>query len=84
MEVAIVTPTGEVFSGTVESVVAPGVAGEFGILPGHTTFLSTLREGTVVVREGREERQFTVTGGFAEVRDDRVVILADGVAEAAQ
>ncbi len=84
MEVAIVTPTGEVFSGEVESVVAPGVAGEFGILPGHTAFLSTLQEGTVVVRQGREERQFAVSGGFAEVRDDRVVILADGVAEAAQ
>jgi len=84
MEVAIVTPTGEVFSGPAESVVGPGTAGEFGILPGHTAFLSTLREGTVVVRQGRDEQRFAITGGFAEVHSDHVVILADGVAETAQ
>ncbi len=84
MEVAIVTPTGEVFSGEADSVVGPGGAGEFGILPGHTAFLSTLLEGPVVVRQGRDEQRFQITGGFAEVHGDRVVILADGVAETAQ
>ncbi|RMF88268.1 MAG: ATP synthase F1 subunit epsilon [Nitrospirae bacterium] len=81
MQVAIVTPTGEVYAGEADAVVGPGSLGEFGVLPGHTAYLSTLREGTVVVRQGREERRFAITGGFAEVRDDRVVILADGMAE---
>lgn len=83
MEVAIVIPTGEVFAGATDGVVAPGSGGEFGVLPGHTALLSTLQEGVVVVHQGREERRFAITGGFAEVRDDRVVILADGVAEPA-
>ncbi|HBB39839.1 MAG: ATP synthase F1 subunit epsilon [Nitrospirae bacterium CG18_big_fil_WC_8_21_14_2_50_70_55] len=83
MEVTIVIPTGEIFAGPAEGVVAPGSGGEFGILPGHTPFLSTLQAGTVVVRQGRDEQRFPITGGFAEVRGDRVVILADGVAETA-
>jgi F-type H+-transporting ATPase subunit epsilon len=83
MEVTIGTPIEEVFSGTALSVVGPGVEGEFGILPGHTPFLTALQRGTVVVTTPEGEQRFRITGGFTEVRDDRVVILADGLADRA-
>ncbi|MBI3624623.1 MAG: F0F1 ATP synthase subunit epsilon [Candidatus Rokubacteria bacterium] len=61
----------------VEEVVAPAVGGYFGVLPGHTPFLTSLQSGEVSYRVGRAEQYLAVTGGFAEVRGDRVVVLAD-------
>ncbi len=58
-------------------VIVPGEQGLFTVLPGHTPFLSTLRTGAVVAYNGDDEPHFfAVHGGFAEVLDDRVVILA--------
>jgi F-type H+-transporting ATPase subunit epsilon len=79
MEVSIVTPQAEVFAGEARWLVAPGAEGEFGILPGHTPFLTTLVEGEVVVATSAGEERFHVTDGFVEVRDDRVVVLAGGL-----
>lgn len=61
----------------VGEVVAPGVDGYFGILPGHAPFLTSLRSGEVTYHVGEAEKYLAVHGGFAEVRGDRVVILAD-------
>jgi F-type H+-transporting ATPase subunit epsilon len=84
MEVSIVTPHEEVFSGEAQWLTAPGAEGEFGILPGHTPFLTTLVEGEVVVATGDSEERFHVTDGFVEVRDDRVVVLAGGLHRGSQ
>lgn len=78
----VVTPGGKVFEGEAEELVAPGTVGEFGILPGHISFLSSLDAGPLIVREGASKQYFAVYGGFCEVRDDRVVILADAVEKA--
>jgi F-type H+-transporting ATPase subunit epsilon len=61
----------------VEEVVAPGTEGYFGVLPGHAPFLTTLGSGEVCYRHGRDERCFAVSGGFAEVTGERVIILAE-------
>jgi F-type H+-transporting ATPase subunit epsilon len=58
-------------------VVAPGVEGYFGVLPGHAAFLTTLGPGEVTYRSGQTEHRVAVTGGFAEVRAERVIILAE-------
>jgi F-type H+-transporting ATPase subunit epsilon len=84
MDVSIVTPQEEVFAGEARWVVAPGAEGEFGILPGHTPFLTTLLEGEVVVATADGEERFHVTDGFVEVRDDRVVVLAGGLHRGSQ
>jgi len=73
----ITTPTRLVVSDTVDEVVAPGSEGYFGVLPGHAPFLTTLGIGVVTYRIGRDEHQLAVSGGFAEVRNDKVIILAD-------
>src|SRR5512144_419855 len=61
----------------VDEVVAPGTEGYFGVLPGHAPFLTTLGVGVVTYRIGRDEHRLAVAGGFAEARNDKVIILAD-------
>ena len=73
----VVTPTRLVVVETVDEVVVPGSDGYFGVLPGHAAFLTTLGTGEVMYRVDRAEYYFAVSGGFAEVRNDRVIILAD-------
>ena len=73
----LATPTRLLLSETVDEVVAPGSEGYFGVLPGHAPFLTTLGIGLVTYKIGREEHHVVVSGGFAEVRNDKVIILAD-------
>jgi len=73
----IATPMRLVVSEQVDEVVAPGSEGYFGVLPGHAAFLTTLGVGVVTYRIGRDEHQLAIAGGFAEVRNDKVIILAD-------
>src|SRR5919109_4413901 len=60
-----------------DEVVVPGSEGYFGVLPGHAPLLATLGIGELTYRIGREERHLAVSGGFAEVRNDKVIVLAD-------
>ena len=73
----IATPMRLVVTETVDEVVAPGIEGYFGVLPGHAPFLTTLGIGELTFRVGRDERHVAVSGGFAEVRNDKVIVLAD-------
>jgi F-type H+-transporting ATPase subunit epsilon len=73
----ITTPMRMVVSEDVDEVVAPGIEGYFGVLPGHAPFLTTLGIGMLTYRIGREEHHLAVAGGFAEVRNDKVIVLAD-------
>jgi F-type H+-transporting ATPase subunit epsilon len=73
----LATPTRLVITAQVDEVVAPGSEGYFGVLPGHAPFLATLGIGELTYRIGREEYHVAVSGGFAEVRNDKVIILAD-------
>ncbi len=74
----VVTPQQAIVSEEVQSVVAPGSEGEFGVLKGHTTFLTSLNIGVLRYKEtGGTERFLFVNGGFAEVLPDKVTILAE-------
>jgi F-type H+-transporting ATPase subunit epsilon len=73
----LATPTRLVVSVEADEVVAPGSLGYFGVLPGHAPLLATLGVGEVTYRIGRDEHHVAVSGGFAEVRNDKVIILAD-------
>src|SRR2546427_11598230 len=61
----------------VDEVIAPGSEGYFGVLRGHAPFLTTLGVGELTYRKGRDEYHLALAGGFAEVRNDKVIILAD-------
>ena len=73
----IATPTRLVVAETVDEIVIPGSQGYFGVLPGHAAFLTTLGVGELMYRIRRDERYLAVAGGFAEVRNDKVIVLAD-------
>jgi len=85
MLLEIVAPSRQVVrSERVDEVIAPGSEGEFGVLPGHTPFLTTLRVGMLSYREGTEWHHLAVDWGYAEVAPNRVIILAEGADRASE
>jgi F-type H+-transporting ATPase subunit epsilon len=85
MLLEIVAPSRQVVrSERVDEVIAPGSEGEFGVLPGHTPFLTTLKVGLLSYREGNAWHYLAVDWGYAEVGPDRVVILAEGADRASE
>ncbi len=73
----IVTPYGLVVSEEVDEVVCAGSEGEFGVLPGHVPFFTTLKIGMLTYKKGNSTKYVFVNWGYAEVRPDKVMILAD-------
>jgi F-type H+-transporting ATPase subunit epsilon len=79
----IVTPDRALLREDVDEVVVPGSQGEFGVLPGHTPLLSTLKIGELWYRQGQDRHYLAIAFGFVEVLPDRVTVLAQ-VGERAQ
>lgn len=77
LQLEVVTPERRVLSEGVDSVVIPGLGGELGILPGHTPLISQLKTGVLSYTQGGRTVQMLVSGGFLEVRDDHVSVLAE-------
>jgi F-type H+-transporting ATPase subunit epsilon len=78
VEFELVAPEELLFSEPVELVVVPGAEGDFGVLPGHSPLISTLRTGVIAVYENDAvNRRIFVSGGFAEVTPERCTVLAD-------
>jgi len=73
----IVTAERSVYAEDVDMVIAPGVEGQLGILPHHAPLMTTLQAGELRVKREGEEVSLAISGGFLEVRPDRVVVLAD-------
>lgn len=77
IQVEIVTPRRELFSGEAEMITLPGIDGEMGILGGHAPLLTTLDIGPVSLHRADGEIEFiAVSGGVVEVRPDKVIVLA--------
>jgi F-type H+-transporting ATPase subunit epsilon len=74
---SLVSPERELFSGAVEQVDAPGVEGEFGVLPKHAPFMTVLKPGVVRIYEGGQVTPVFVRGGFADVTPSGLTILAE-------
>lgn len=73
----LVTPERTLFSGAVLELVAPGLLGEFGVLPGHANMLAELTAGRLTYRDESGEKLMAAAGGFAEVTGERVTVLLD-------
>jgi F-type H+-transporting ATPase subunit epsilon len=73
----IVTAERMVFSEDVSAVIAWGVEGQLGILPHHAPLMTMLQPGDLMIRKDKEEEYLAISGGFLEVRPDKVIILAD-------
>jgi len=77
IQLEVVTPERRVLSEPVDMVTVPGFGGELGILPGHTPLISQLQTGVLTYVQEGKSHQLHVSGGFVEVRDDHVSVLAD-------
>lgn len=73
----IASPYRQVLDVEVDEVIAPGEEGQFGVLPGHTPFLSTVSVGQLIYRQGNQLKHVAVSHGYAEVEYHRVIVLLD-------
>ncbi len=77
LSLIVLTPVRQVVSAEVDAVFLPGYGGELGILPGHTPLLALLGIGELCYTLGARDHYLVISGGFAEVADDRVLVQAD-------
>ena len=83
LTVEIVTPSRILVQEQVDELNVPGELGYLGILPGHTALLTNLGQGELMYRRGEQRRYLSIFGGYMEVHDDHVTVLAD-IAERAE
>ncbi|HEY7452307.1 MAG TPA: F0F1 ATP synthase subunit epsilon [Candidatus Limnocylindria bacterium] len=76
LRLEVVSPDGRVFTDDVDMVVVPGIEGELGILPHHTPLVTALGVGELRIRRAGTVQFMLISGGFVEVRPDKVVIMA--------
>lgn len=77
LKLELVTPYKLVLTQEVDEVTAPGAVGEFGILPGHTPMLTTLKIGELTYRQGGQAFHVAVNWGYVEVENDKVTVLVE-------
>lgn len=77
LRLEMVTPYKQVLAVDVDEVTAPGTLGEFGLLPGHTPMLTTLKIGELTYRQGSETFHVAVNWGYVEVENDKVTVLVE-------
>jgi F-type H+-transporting ATPase subunit epsilon len=77
IQLEVVTPERRVLAESVDMVTVPGLGGELGILPGHTPLISQLQTGVLTYVQEGKSHSLHVSGGFVEVREDHVSVLAD-------
>jgi len=75
----LITPSKLVIDEEVDEVVAPGDSGEFGVLPGHCPFITTLMPGELTYKVNGVGKSIIIDSGIAEVSEDRVIVLTDRV-----
>lgn len=94
MNFKVVTPVKLILEGEADSIIVPGMFGEFGVLPQHTPLLSTIKKGRLKIKQGNTtsardntsgggsvEREFEIHDGFVEVLPDKVTILTENAVE---
>lgn len=84
LQLDIVSATGAVYSGEADVVVAPASDGEIAILPNHAALITTLKPGPLRMRLAGEEHDIALSGGFLEIFNNRVTVLADQADEASK
>jgi F-type H+-transporting ATPase subunit epsilon len=77
LKLEVVTVERQVFAEEVNSLIAPGVGGQLGVLPHHAPLMTILQPGELLIKKGNEEISMAIGGGFLEIRPDKVIVLAD-------
>ena len=77
LQLEIVSPERRAYTDEVDEVIVPGVDGQLGILPHHTRLITALGTGELRIKKGGSEQSLLISGGFVEVRPDKVIVMAD-------
>ena len=77
LNVSIVSPERELYTGAVDQVDLPGAEGNLGILPDHAPLMTAVRTGAITIYDGQDQTQFFVQGGFADVTPAGLTVLAE-------
>jgi F-type H+-transporting ATPase subunit epsilon len=77
MHVDVVTAERQLYNDEADTILAPGTEGQLGILPRHAALLTTLKAGEMLIKLGGAEEPFFVSGGFLEVSNNKVTVLAE-------
>ena len=77
MQLEIITPEENIYSGEVDMINLPGSDGFFGLLDGHAPLISTLKAGDIKITENGSDKTFTVNSGVVEVNNNKVIVLAE-------
>lgn len=77
LQLEIITPDKVVLKDTVDEIVVPTISGEITILPNHTPLLTRMKEGELIIKKSQKVSYFAILGGFLEVQNNNVNILAD-------
>jgi F-type H+-transporting ATPase subunit epsilon len=78
LRLLVLTPERQLVDEFVREVTAPGAYGQIGVLPDHAALVTSLEAGTIAFKTDRGESRVTIDGGFAEVRDNVMTVLATG------
>ncbi len=81
MHLEILTPEKKVFEGDVTIVTFPGSDGSFQVMNDHAPLISLLKDGVIEYKSKEATRQVKITGGVVEVLKNKVILLADGIAQ---
>ena len=78
LKLSIVAPNGQIFSDEVKSVTLPGKEGEFGVLPGHASLVSSLTVGVIIIEKADSTEAVAINWGHVKVSETSVDVLVDG------
>jgi len=82
MNLEIVTPENNLFSGEIKLVSVPGTAGSFEVMPNHAPLISTLEKGKIkIISTNDKEEHFEIEGGVIEIRDNQVIVLCEIISQ---
>ncbi len=81
MKLQVITPDKLAYEGEVTAVTVPGSAGSFQILKDHAAIVSTLEDGKVIIKSGNGEEVINIKGGVVEVKDNNIIVLAEGIVQ---
>lgn len=84
LRLSIVTPNGSIFNGDVKTVTLPGKEGEFGVLPGHASLVSSLTVGVIIIEKENTTEAVAINWGHVNVSESSVDVLADGAVSLTQ
>ena len=78
MQLDIITPDSNLFSGEVSSIILPGIDGDLGVLNNHAPLITTLKNGNItIITQTGETQEFQTNGGIVEVLNNKVIVLAE-------